>query len=184
MLDDMNYSGKEIIRAVQMITDLSEIQSGNYELNLSTVSVTKIIQDLLTEHDTLCHRNGVDMTVDSQAKTDKIKVDEYAFQQILSNLLDNAIKNTSNGRVEINVSDMDKGWLEIMIRDTGTGIAMDFQNEMFEPFRRNRKTRPGDHGLGLGLTLTREYCRLTEAELKLESEEGEGTTVKLRIPMN
>lgn len=183
MLDDMNFSGREIIRAVQMITDLSEIQSGNYELNSSKISITPLVKDVLQEHEILSHRNNVDVIVETRAGNAKITTDEYAIQQIISNLLDNAIKNTRKGSVEVEIKEPEQDRIEIRVTDTGKGISKAFQNEMFEPFRRDKKNGPGDHGLGLGLTLTREFCKLLNAEIRLTSEPGKGTEAVLSIPV-
>jgi signal transduction histidine kinase len=184
MLEDMNYSGREIIRAVQMITDLSEIQSGNYEPNPAKLSLTPVLKGLLEDHEILSHRNGVDVILNNKLASDKITVDEYAFQQILSNLLDNAIKNTRDGRVEVGIKDQNKDWLEIRISDDGKGIGSDFQKDMYEPFRRESRNGPGNYGLGLGLTLAKEFCNLINAEIEINSEKGKGTNVKLSIPVN
>jgi signal transduction histidine kinase len=183
MLDDMNFSGREIIRAVQMITDLSEIQSGNYELNSSKISITPLVKDVLQEHEILSHRNSVDVIVETKAGNDKITTDEYAFQQIISNLLDNAIKNTRKGRVEVEIKEPEQDMIEIRVKDTGKGISKAFQNEMFEPFRRDKQNGPSDHGLGLGLTLTKEFCNLLKAEIRLTSEPGKGTEAILSMPL-
>jgi len=183
MLDDMNHSGREIIRAVQMITDLSEIQSGNFELNRVNIDMTPIVNSLIKEQDYLSFRNGVDVIVEIKTGSDKILTDEYAFQQIFSNLLDNAIKNTRNGRVSVDISKSNKDWIEIRVSDSGKGISKGFQKDMFKPFSRDRDNGPGVHGLGLGLTLTREFCKLLNAEIKLKSEVGKGTDVLVSIPV-
>jgi signal transduction histidine kinase len=182
MLDDMNYSGREIIRAVQMITDLSEVQSGNYELHPSKIIVTPLVKEILKEHELICHRNGVDVIVESKS-SDNITIDEYAFHQILSNLLDNAIKNTQKGSVKVDISGGGMETMTLSITDTGKGISTDFQKDMYKPFHRDRKNAPGDHGLGLGLTLAKEFCKLVKAEIEVVSQPGKGTKVKLSIPV-
>jgi signal transduction histidine kinase len=182
MLDNMNHSGREIIRAVQMITDLSEIQSGNYEPNPSEINLNQLLEELLAEHEYMSHRNSVEVIVENRMASGKVKTDEYAIQQILSNLLDNAIKNTRDGRVEVGITGQAGEGIEIRISDTGNGISGEFQKEMFKPFRRDNKNGPGDHGLGLGLTLTREFCKLINADITLKSQTGKGTEVRLSIP--
>jgi signal transduction histidine kinase len=182
MLDDMNYSGKEIIRAVQMITDLSELQSGNYELNKVNVDIISFIKELLSEYEYISHRNQVDVIVESKVDNHTIATDEYAIQQILTNLLDNALKNTRKGRVEISNTETGEDNIEIAISDNGKGIAKDFQSEMFNPFTRDKVNGPVDHGLGLGLTLVKEYSDLLSGDINISSKKGEGTEVKIRFP--
>jgi len=184
LFDDMNYSGKEIIRAVQMINDLSEIQANNYELNLETISLSDTIRDILADEEYAIHKRGIDLLVENQASIDKISMDEYAFSQILLNLIDNAIKNTQEGHIKIKVSlDNDK-LLKITLSDTGRGMSQAFQKEMFLPFKRELSNGANGHGLGLGLTLIKEFCKLIKANIHITSKPGNGTRVYLSIPLN
>jgi len=184
LFDDMSYSGKEIIRAVQMINDLSEIQANNYELNLEKISVSDIIRDILADEEYAIHKSGVDMLVENKASTDKISIDEYAINQILSNIIDNAVKNTLEGHIEILVSQENDKSLKISVSDTGRGMSQSFQKEMYHPFKRELTDGANGHGLGLGLTLTREFCKLMNVNIHISSKPGKGTRVHLRIPLD
>jgi len=184
LFDDMSYSGKEIIRAVQMINDLSEIQANNYELNPEKISVSDIINDILADEEYAIHKSGLDMVVENKAVTDEILIDEYAFSQILSNLIDNAIKNTEEGQVEVLVSQDNDKSLKITVSDSGRGMSQAFQKEMYLPFKRELSTAANGHGLGLGLTLTKEFCKLINANIHITSKPGKGTRVFLSIPLN
>ncbi len=184
LFDDMSYSGKEIIRAVQMINDLSEIQANNYELNLEKISVSDIIRDILADEEYAIHKSGVDMLVENKASSDKISIDEYAINQILSNIIDNAVKNTLEGHIEILVSQENDKSLKISVSDTGRGMSQSFQKEMYHPFKRELTDGANGHGLGLGLTLTREFCKLMNVNIHISSKPGKGTRVHLRIPLD
>jgi len=184
LFDDMSYSGKEIIRAVQMINDLSEIQANNYELNLEKISVSDIIRDILADEEYAIHKSGVDMLVENKASSDKISIDEYAINQILSNIIDNAVKNTLEGHIEILVSQDNDKSLKISVSDTGRGMSQSFQKEMFHPFKRELTDGANGHGLGLGLTLTREFCKLMNVNIHISSKPGKGTRVHLSIPLD
>ncbi len=183
MLDEMNLSGKEIIRAIQMIKDLSLVQSGNYKLNPVRFNAEQKLKEIIAEYEYISRRNGVEVIIESKAKNEKLTTDEYAFQQILANFLDNALKNTTKGRVEIVIEEEGKKFTEIRISDTGTGIDKSFQEKMFEPFSRDRKKGTVDYGLGLGLTVAKEFGKLINAEIDMVSEPGKGTDVRFSIPM-
>jgi signal transduction histidine kinase len=183
LFDDMNYSGKEIIRAVQMINDLSDLQADNYELDPAEISVSDAIRDILTDEEYVIHKNGIDMVVENKASTDTLLIDEYAFSQILSNLIDNAVKNTQDGHIEIQVSNGRDKSLKINVSDNGRGISQSFQKEMYDPFKRELADGANGHGLGLGLTLTKEFCKLIDANIHISSKPGEGTRVYLTIPL-
>lgn len=183
LFDDMSYSGKEIIRAVQMINDLSEIQANNYELNLEKTSVSETIRDILADEEYAIHKSGLDLMFENKASTDLILIDEYAFSQILSNLIDNAVKNTQEGQVEIMVSQDNEKSLKITVSDSGRGMSQSFQEEMYLPFKRELTNGANGHGLGLGLTLIKEFCNLINANIHISSKPGKGTRVHVSIPL-
>ncbi len=182
LFDDMNYSGKEIIRAVHMINDLSEIQADNYELNPVYISLSEAIGDILVDEEYAIHKNGIDVVVENRASGDKIRTDEYALNQILSNIIDNAVKNTREGHIEILVSEGNDKSLKINVNDTGRGISQPFQKEMYDPFKRETANGANGHGLGLGLTLTKEFCKLINAKIHISSKPDKGTRVLLTLP--
>ncbi|MEE9463238.1 MAG: hybrid sensor histidine kinase/response regulator [Bacteroidales bacterium] len=183
LFDDMSYSGKEIIRAVQMIKDLSEIQADNYEVNREKISVSDAIRDILADEKYAIHKSGIDLVVENKASLDIILIDEYAFGQILSNVIDNAVKNTKEGLIEIEVSQDNDKFLKITVSDTGRGMSQSFQKEMFFPFKRELSNDANGHGLGLGLTLTNEFCKLMNVNIHITSKPGKGTRVYLSIPL-
>jgi len=184
LFDDMNYSGREIIRAIQMINDLSEIQADNYELNPAKVSVSDLTRDILAEEKYAIHKNRIDIIVENIASSDTISIDDYALNQILSNIIDNAVKNTQEGQVEIKISRENDKSLQISVTDTGRGMSKSFQKEMFDPFKRELTNGLNGHGLGLGLTLVKEFCKLINGNIYISSEPGKGTRVKLTIPLD
>ena len=182
LFDDMNYSGKEIIRAVQLINDLSEIQADNYELNPVAISVSETIHDILAGEEYAIHKGGLDVIVQNEASTDKIRIDEYAFSQVLSNIIDNSVKNTQAGRIEITLSNNKDKSLKIKVTDNGRGMSQSFQKEMYDPFTRETAGTTNGHGLGLGLTLTKEFCKLINVNILISSKPREGTRVQLIVP--
>ena len=182
LFDDMNYSGREIIRAVQMINDLSEIQADNYELIPVKISVSQTIRDILAEEEYAIHKAGIDTVVLNEASSDALLVDEYAFGQVLSNIIDNAVKNTHRGQIQIKVSNNKDKSMKITVSDNGRGMSPSFQQEMYDPFKRELANGTNGHGLGLGLTLTKEFCKLINANIHISSKPGEGTRVHLSLP--
>ncbi len=120
------------------------------------------------------HKNGIDLVVENKASTDAILLDEYAFSQILSNVIDNAVKNTQDGHVEIQVHHENDKLLKISVSDSGRGISQSFQKEMYHPFKRESSNAGNGHGLGLGLTLMKEFCKLLNVNIHIASKPGTG----------
>ncbi|MDP3582233.1 MAG: ATP-binding protein, partial [Ignavibacteria bacterium] len=110
----------------------------------------------------------------------EIEVDEYCIVQIISNLIDNAIKFTKKGQVEILLTRNCVGDFIIEVKDTGIGIGKDFLSQLFQPFMQE------DHGYarsyegnGLGLALAKSYCDINNAIIEVESEKNIGSTFRV-----
>ncbi|MEZ6073284.1 MAG: ATP-binding protein [Pirellulales bacterium] len=115
--------------------------------------------------------------------------DQAKVQQILNNLLSNAIKFTPEGRITVSARRDGGGRLELVVADTGVGIAESEQDHIFEKFRQGATVAPsGDamtreySGTGLGLSIVKELCRLLEGEITLESQLGRGSSFIVHLP--
>jgi signal transduction histidine kinase len=109
--------------------------------------------------------------------------DELRIAEVLANLLDNAVKYTpARGRIDVGLA-VAGGRAEVTIADTGIGIPAEDLPRIFERFRRGRNVAARQYGgLGIGLFISREIVRLHGGDLRVESEEGKGTRVTLRLP--
>ncbi|MBL7113977.1 MAG: hypothetical protein ISS19_18710 [Bacteroidales bacterium] len=105
------------------------------------------------------------------------------IRQMFANIIDNAFKYTSHGRIEVSLSANGRGEIEARIKDTGAGIDDDFFPDLFKPFSREKiKENKEYDGLGLGLALTKKYCDVNNLKIEIESNKGQGTTVCVKIP--
>ncbi|KAB2840872.1 MAG: GHKL domain-containing protein [Melioribacteraceae bacterium] len=109
--------------------------------------------------------------------------DEYAVNQIFANLIDNAIKYTEKGKVEITLREEGNNHYSIKVSDTGIGISNEYIDKLFEPFSQEEQgyTRRFE-GNGLGMALVKKYCDLIDAEISVESEKNIGTTFTVILP--
>jgi len=180
MFDKMTYTGKRIVRAVQLILDLSEVHSENYNLKPRMVDIKGVCEELIKEQAFRLKEKSIKVVLHPETKKTLVKTDEYSIRQVLNNLTDNAIKFTDKGNVEINLSRNNKDELIIEISDPGVGIGKDFIPEMFKPF--TRETKGFDHkynGIGLGLALTKAYCKLNKLNISVESRKGRGSVFRV-----
>lgn len=176
LLDTIRYSGERIKRTIQLMLNMSEIMSGNYEHHFEELDLINIISSIVHEHNKEVLEKGIDLKVEVFTDKNRIVGDGYSVSQIFSNIINNAVKFTEKGSVKINITETDSGSLKIDIIDTGIGIAKENLNNIFLAFNQedegyNRKF----DGSGLGLTLTHEYCKLNNAYLKVESKKGSGS---------
>jgi signal transduction histidine kinase len=112
-----------------------------------------------------------------------VVADEERVQQVLLNLLTNAIKFTEPGGLVSLSCDVGDGTVQIRVRDTGRGIRREDQEKIFEPFVQvDRSPRDVNHGVGLGLAISRDLARRMQGDVTLESEVGLGSTFTLVLP--
>jgi len=169
-LKDIHSSGQHLLSLIKDILDLSKIEAGRMELELSEFSLPAALQDatMLMRERAQSHGIAIELRVDK--RLDEIRADERKVKQIVLNLLSNAVKFTPDGgRVELNAR-MNGGSIEVSVKDTGVGIAPEDQQAVFEEFRQvGHDYTTKQEGTGLGLALTRRFVELHGGKISLES---------------
>ena len=172
-----------IIRTVDLILNMTDLQLGSYEVSLSEIDVVGMLKKVQGEYLQSASNRGLDLSTSLKFNRKKITSDEYALIQIVSNLIDNAIKYSDSGYVKILGEKGDKGGVIIKVEDSGIGMSKEYLPQLFNSFTQEEQgyTRSYD-GNGLGMALVKKYCDLISAEIFVESEKGKGTTFTLMIP--
>ncbi len=173
-------SGNRIIRTVDMLLNVSQIQTNTYESNPRLIKVREeVLEKLVAEFKYPAELKGLELILLVEEEF-IIKADEYSVIQIFANLIDNAIKYTQKGRVVISALKTQEESVTISIEDTGIGISDDFLPELFKPFSQETTgyTRKYE-GNGLGMALVKEYCNINHAIISVESQKNIGTTFKV-----
>ncbi len=183
-LQDIVSSGRHLLSLINDILDLSKIEAGRMDLELTHFSVPLALENALTliRERATRHGLGVDLAVDPGVG--EIVGDERKVKQVLINLLSNAIKFTpEGGRVTV-TAHLANGTVEIAISDTGIGIAADDHDAIFEEFRQvGTDYARKREGTGLGLTLARRFVELHGGRLWVKSELGQGSTFTFTLPV-
>jgi len=172
-----------IIRTIELILNASEIQADTYDLTLSEFDLfTDCLSPLIKESQFAAKLKGLELKQVIKTENRLITADRYSVAQIFSNLIDNAIKYTGQGQVEVGVYRDKKNQLCVDIRDTGIGISEEFLPGLFEVFSQEQHgySRKYD-GVGLGLFLVKNYCRKNNIEIFVKSERGVGSTFTLKF---
>ncbi|MCF8432645.1 MAG: transporter substrate-binding domain-containing protein, partial [Melioribacteraceae bacterium] len=176
LLDSIKLATKRLVRTIDLIVNFSELKTGTYKANKTTLDIEKDIIDMLMKEFYVELREK-ELEIKKIVKTTprRIEADEYSILQIFSNLLDNAIKFTEEGIIKVVIEEIDNK-LCVSIKDTGIGIPEEFIPQLFTPFSQEKQgyTREFD-GTGLGLSLAYRYCQLNNAELLVNSKVGVGT---------
>lgn len=176
--DIIQQSSDRLIRTIDLILNMSELQTGSYKIELEEVNlykdvITPIIKQLRSEADL----KNISLTAENHADDMRLTGDKYSLRQLFSNLVDNAIKYTEKGEVKVVIEKDKHDKLFVHVKDTGIGIADEFMPFLFEPFMQEDHgyTRKYE-GTGLGLALVKKYCEINNAEVRVDTKKDVGTT--------
>lgn len=179
----IDRSSHRIIRTIDSILNMSEIQTGTYDLQLTMLDLKNdIFKPLMNEFRFLAVSKGIKLNLNTSVADLTLELDEYSVKQIFANLIDNAIKFTNSGSVDINIYRNNMGSLNVEVQDTGIGISKEYLPELFKPFTQEEQgyTRKYE-GNGLGLALVAKFCEFNGASITVESEKGQGTLFRVNF---
>jgi GAF domain-containing protein len=180
---DIHASGEHLLSLINDILDLSKIEAGRMELELTDFHLPQAIENALTLVRERAGRRGIALAHTIDEGLGEIRGDERKVKQVLLNLLSNALKFTPEaGRVEVRAGIVD-GMAEISVTDTGVGIAPEDQEAVFEEFRQVGTADKKVEGTGLGLTLCRKFVELHGGRIWVKSQVGAGSTFTFTIPV-
>jgi two-component system, NtrC family, sensor kinase len=181
---DIHASGQHLLSLINDILDLSKIEAGRMELELSDFHLPTALDSALTLIRERAGRRGIALHLSVDERLGQIQADERKVRQVVLNLLSNAIKFTSEGgRIEVAAVAKD-GLVEIAVSDTGVGIAPEDQEAVFEEFRQVGTTDKKIEGTGLGLTLCRKFVELHGGRIWVKSQVGMGSTFTFTIAVH
>ncbi len=182
-LKDIHDSGHHLLSLINDILDLSKIETGELELELSRLDLSSAIGNALVLIRERATRRGIRVTMGVSGEIGEIVADERKVKQVLINLLSNAVKfTTEGGTVTVLARKIDTG-VEVSVVDTGIGIAPGDLQLIFEPYRQvgTDEVRKGE-GTGLGLTLCKRLVELHGGRIWVESHLGLGSAFRFTLP--
>src|SRR5262245_52534847 len=180
---DIHASGQHLLSLINDILDLSKIEAGRMELELSDFHLPTALDSALTLVRERAGRRSIALHTSIDNRLGQIQADERKVRQVVLNLLSNAIKfATEGGRIEVAAAPRD-GSVEVSVSDTGVGIAPEDQEAVFEEFRQVGTADKKVEGTGLGLTLCRKFIELHGGQIWVKSELGAGATFTFSLPL-
>ena len=183
-LKDIHESGRHLLSLINDILDLSKIEAGRMDLEVSSFHLPTALSNAMTLVRERAQRHGIRLGLDVDPRLGEFQADERKVKQILVNLLSNAVKFTPDGgRVDVSAR-LDTTKVAIAIKDTGIGIAPQDHAAVFEEFKQVGRdyTRKAE-GTGLGLALTKRFVELHGGEISLASSLGSGSTFTVTLPI-
>ncbi|MEP6970473.1 MAG: HAMP domain-containing sensor histidine kinase [Betaproteobacteria bacterium] len=181
---DIHSSGRHLLSLINDILDLSKIEAGRMELELSKIDLPAALADAITLVKERAIRHGIDLVLEVPADIDCIHADARKFKQIMLNLLSNAVKFTPDGGKVAVRAQYQGNSVWVSVSDTGTGISVEDQEAVFEEFKQvGGDSLRNAEGTGLGLPLAKRFVELHGGTLWLESVPGEGATFNFKLPI-
>jgi signal transduction histidine kinase/HAMP domain-containing protein len=181
-LKDIHASGQHLLSLINDILDLSKIEAGKMELELSVFDLPMTIDNALMLIRERAARKGVELHRSVDERLGQVQADERKIRQVLLNLFSNAIKFTpEGGRIDVGAKSVN-GSIEVSVTDTGVGIAPEDQEAVFEEFRQVGTADKKVEGTGLGLALSRKFIELHGGKIWAKSQVGAGSTFTFTVP--
>ncbi len=182
-VDDILESGRHLLSLINDILDLSKIEAGRMELELSDFDLPNTIEHTLTLVRERALRRGIELGRSVDERLGMVRADERKVKQVLLNLLSNALKFTPEGG-QIGVqAELRDGAAEISVTDTGVGIAPEDHETVFEEFRQVGMASKKVEGTGLGLAISRKFIELHGGKIWVKSQVGAGSTFAFTLPL-
>ena len=186
-LATVHQAARSMLRLLNDILDTAKLEKGAVELELADFSVQDVCEQILASLRIQATKKGLDLQlVVAPSVPPYLRGDALRLQQILLNLLGNALKFTESGHVQLRIGyeAIEKGWLVLEVEDTGIGIASQHLDRIFDPFAQaDASTTRKFGGTGLGTTITRQLSELMGGTIAVHSTLGVGTTFTVRLPL-
>jgi len=180
MISTIMHSGKRLLETLNLILDLSKVESDKVHINYKEINISNEVNDIVTMLTPVAQKKNLYLKALVEKKIILAKLDKRILHSIITNLVNNAIKYTHSGGVTIDLSidkRNDKNYAMIKVVDTGIGIAKEDQETIFDEFRQvSEGYNRHFEGAGLGLTIARKFTEKMGGRISLESEVGKGST--------
>jgi signal transduction histidine kinase len=185
-LQKIREASKQLRSLINDVLDLSKIEAGKTELYLETFEVTDLIQDVVSTVQPLVEKNANNLIIHSADGLGTMYTDLIKVRQGLVNLLGNASKFTEHGTIRLDTARQTADgadWMTFSVSDTGIGMTPEQMEKLFQPFLQAEASMTRKYGgTGLGLEITRRFCKILGGDITAKSKLGEGSTFTIQLP--
>jgi len=188
-IDTISTSAENLLKIINNILDLTRIEMGKFNLNIDTVDIAKVLNELNMFFTPSIKNKGLELKITCPKDLPKVRADEGGLRQVLINLMANAVKFTQKGHVEVAVECLDRTGdectLAFSVTDTGIGISKDAQEVIFNEFTQADGSHTREYGgTGLGLAISKKMVEQMGGRLCVSSEPGKGAEFSFRLTVN
>jgi len=183
LAQNINQGANNLNRRIDELLDLARGEIGTLRLNPEPMNPKQLLQTIVDEEKPVAMRNGQTLDAELPDSLPVIVADEERFQQVVLNLLNNAVKFTPPGGKITLRARVEGDNLTVEVQDTGIGISQSEQKVLFEPYRSLKSDRERLSGLGLGLSLSKKLVELHRGRIWVKSKKDKGSTFSFSIPL-
>ena len=172
---------------IDQILIYSRLEAGKQPVRIEDLQLTKIVSELRETFEFLCRQKGIDLYWELPRDPLPIRSDAVRLKEVVSNLLQNAVKYTDRGSITVRVASLQStDSVTVEVKDTGMGISEHHLTSIFEPFMQAHKTSSENSrgGIGLGLSIVKKHLEQLKGTIDVESELGKGSTFRVILPRN
>ena len=182
-LDTIEANTRRMQRIVDDLLDLSRYESGSWRPNVVSNDLASVVADVFAAVARAADAKGLKLGFQTSADAQRVEADPTALRQVLSNLIENAVRHTARGSVTVSAEAPPRGGTTLRVRDTGSGIPTEHLGRIFERFYRVDAGRAREEGgTGLGLAIVRHLVEAHGGSVRAESVVGQGTTITVHFP--
>lgn len=184
-IEKVIYSSRQLLHLINNTLELSRSKSGNLRLQATEINLESLVTQVIDMVQPLADHKKLTLKVDLKNAPKTVFTDSLRLQQIITNLLTNAIRYTQQGSVQLTCQVLSEKEWSISVTDTGVGISQDDQKRIFEPYFRvmqsDRSYTP--NSTGLGLAIVSKLVNLLQGKVELASQESAGSTFTIILPL-
>ena len=171
---------------IDQILIYSRLEAGKQPLRVEELNLTRVLGDLRDTFDFLCRQKGLELLWEIQRDAILVRSDATRLKEVISNLLQNAVKYTDKGSVTVRTGKLPTHSIMVEVEDSGMGISETHLASIFEPFMQVHKTSSENSrgGIGLGLSIVRKHLEQIGGTIQVRSELGKGSTFRIVLPRN
>jgi signal transduction histidine kinase len=177
-------NGRKLLQIINDTLEISRYNQGQITLNPTPVKVGSLVEEIVLDGlMSIAEEKGLALTIDVEHAPRQVITDSLRLQQLVTNLVGNAIRYTEEGCVQVICQQRDASFWEIQVADTGIGIEEDARSQIFDPYARSNSQTQYTAGTGLGLAIVQSITTLMKGDIKLTSEVGKGSVFTIVLPL-